>query len=78
MVVEGETETLPDAPNVPTPAIVTDVALGTFQLNVLVAPGAIVAGDAVKVEPATVGQDETVTVVCNWMSEQPEALAVRV
>jgi hypothetical protein len=59
---EGLTETLPEAPNVPTPAIVTLVALGTLQVSVELPPKAIVPGEAEKDEPATVGQGVTLTV----------------
>jgi hypothetical protein len=55
VVEPGETGTLPDAPNVPTPAIVTEVALGTFQESVEVPPETMDGGDEEKLEPATAG-----------------------
>jgi hypothetical protein len=70
----------PAAPKVPaTPEIVTLAAFGTFQLRVELPPGLTEVGDALKLEPAAVGHDATVTVVCSWIEEQvPAPAAVKV
>jgi hypothetical protein len=69
----GETETEPEAPNVPTPEIVTEVAPGTLHESVELPPSAMVPGDEEKEEPAAVGHAATVTVVCSVIGEQPPA-----
>ena len=59
--------------------MVTDVAFGTLQESVEVPPSTIVEGEDEKDEPATVGQADTVTVVCNCIAaHEPAPLAVNV
>jgi hypothetical protein len=66
VVAEGETLTEPDAEKEPaTPEIVTLVAFAMFQLKVELPPRAIVVGEAVNDDPATVGHGVTETVACN-------------
>jgi hypothetical protein len=56
-VLEGVTATEPDAvEKVPTPAIVTCVALGTFQVSVALCPELIEEGEALKEEEEASGQ----------------------
>ena len=69
----GETETEPEGPKVPTPAMETLFALGTFQESVEDCPCAIDEGEAEKDEPEAEGHAPTVTVACNWTEGQPEA-----
>ncbi len=55
VVVDGETETLPDVGCDPMPlSIVTDVALLVLQLNVELCPGVMLVGFAVKLIVGTV------------------------
>jgi hypothetical protein len=49
VLVDGETDTLPERPTTPTPwSIVTDVAFDTLQLNIVESPAYILEGLAVK------------------------------
>jgi len=79
-VLAGLTVTEPERGKVPAKAsIVTPVALGTFHVRVELPPGAIVEGEAVKIEEPGVGQATKKTVVCNWIEEHaPAPVAVKV
>lgn len=61
VVEEGETVTEPEGPKLPTPAIVTPAAFGTFQLRVELPPGLMEEGDDVKLEAEAEGQTVTPT-----------------
>ena len=76
VVLDGETDVEPLALKVPTPAMVTDVALGTFQVSVELWPGAMIEGEALNDDPATVGQLVTVTVTSRVVAAQ-DPLACR-